>query len=330
MPHRRYNPLLEEWVLCSPGRLDRPWGGERGEPREWRGAAYDPECYMCPGNRRARGETNPDYRATFVFDNDFPALTTEPAEPLPGGSELRRSEVASGRCRVLCFSPRHDRHLGSMELEEVRAVVDAWADETKRLLDDAGHRHVQIFENRGPAMGASNRHPHGQIWASAHLPSLPARRHHAQDRYWRKNGRDLLGDYLEEELRADERVVAENDHWVQLVPFWAVWPFETLLLPRRRIGRLDELDAEEREALASLLGEATRRYDALFDVEFPYSMGWCQRPSQPSPEGVRLHASYLPPLVRSASVRKFLVGYEMMAEPQRDLTPESAAARLRG
>jgi UDPglucose--hexose-1-phosphate uridylyltransferase len=328
--HRRYNPLLDEWVLCSPGRLKRPWLGEMQSPPKEYAPAFDPGCYMCPGNERANGARNPDYRGVFVFDNDYPALTEE-SLPEEGSHRLLVSLPARGRCRVLCFSERHDRHLGAMTTVEVRAVVEAWASESERLVRDGRYGYVQIFENRGSMMGASNPHPHGQIWAAAQVPSIPHRKVERFRAYFDDEGRDLLGDYLLEESRREERLVDGTDHWIQVVPYWAVWPFETMLVPRRPLGRIEDLDDGERRELAELLGRAVRRYDRLFETAFPYSMGWHERPRDGERhEGFRLHASFLPPLLRSASVRKFLVGYELMAEPQRDLTPEEAAERLRG
>lgn len=334
MSERRYNPLLDEWVLSSPGRLSRPWLGQSDTPTPEAAPAYVPDCYMCPGNERASGEVNPDYEAVFVFDNDYPALSRAAA---PTSAEVRSSsetlfvvEAVRGRCRVICFSPRHDSHLASMTAPAIRRVVDAWAEESERLAVDENASFVQVFENRGAMMGSSNPHPHGQIWATGHVPTIPARKASRQEAYWTEHGSDLLGDYLDDELRRDERVVDANEHWVQIVPFWAVWPFETLVVPRRRVGSLGELDDDERNAFAALVRSLTRRYDALFETPFPYSMGWYQRPRDGvARAGSRLHAVYLPPLVRSASVRKFLVGYEMTAEPQRDLTAEEACERLK-
>jgi len=327
MAHRRYNPLPDEWVLCSPGRLQRPWLGQSDPPPE-NAPVYDPECYMCPGNVRASGERNPDYDGTFLFDNDYPALTADAVAP--ESSPLLVAQSERGRCRVVCFSPRHDLHLGSMLEPAVRRVVDTWAEESDRLVRKESARHVQVFENRGAMMGASNPHPHGQIWATERVPTVPSKKARRQQAYWERHGTDLLGDYVDEELDRDERIVDVDDHWIQLVPFWAVWPFETMLIPRRRVGTLSELDDSEREALARLIGRLTKRYDTLFDAPFPYSMGWYQRPHDGNRHsGSRLHALYLPPLVRSATVRKFLVGYELTSEPQRDFTAEEAAERLR-
>jgi UDPglucose--hexose-1-phosphate uridylyltransferase len=329
-PHRRYNPLLDEWVLCSPHRLKRPWQGQVETPPEEGRPAYDPGCYLCPGNLRANGDRNPAYEATFAFDNDFPALLPgEPAEAR-GDEGLLVAEPAPGICRVLCFSPRHDLTLAEMDAPAIRRVVDAWAAEAEALGARGDVRYVQVFENKGAMMGCSNPHPHGQIWASGFVPLIPARKRAAQEAYLRRKGRDLLGDYAEQEVEEGARLVETNPHWLCLVPFWAVWPFETMLLPRRRVADLPSLGDEERDALAEILRNLTVRYDNLFRCSFPYSMGWHARPTDGGAhEYWRLHAVFYPPLLRSALVRKFLVGYELTAEPQRDLTAEQAADRLR-
>jgi UDPglucose--hexose-1-phosphate uridylyltransferase len=329
MPHRRFNPLLDEWVLCSPQRLARPWQGQLESRRDEPLPAYDPGCYLCPGNLRASGERNPRYGTTFAFDNDFPAL--RPRHDLaPESSGLLRAQPEAGRCRVLCFSPRHDLTVAQLDDGALRGVVQAWIDETEALAGAREFAYVQIFENKGELMGCSNPHPHCQVWATQHVPTGPARRLEGQRRHWERQGSDLLGDYLGHELREQERVVCRNEHWVALVPFWAVWPFETMLLPVRHVGGLPLLSGEERDALAEMLGRLNARYDNLFDCSFPYSMAWHGQPSDgESHPWWRLHATYYPPLLRSATVRKFLVGYELAAEPQRDLTPEEAAARLR-
>ncbi len=328
VPHRRYNPLLDEWVLVSPQRLERPWQGLEESPPEPARPSYDPGCYLCPGNARARGSRNPAYTTTFAFDNDFPAVVEQPAAP-EREDGLRRSQAESGICRVICFTPRHDLTLATMPAADVRAVVDAWAEEVRALEARDGVGYVQLFENKGELMGASNPHPHCQAWAVAHVPTLPARKLASQRAYFAAHGRDLLGDYLEQERASAERVVFENAHWAVLVPFWAVWPYETLLVPRRRVADLASLGPDERDALADALHAITVRYDNLFRTPFPYSMGWHGRPARGDHPCWRLHAVFLPPLLRSASVRKFLVGYELTSEPQRDLTPEVAAERLR-
>ena len=327
--HRRFNPLLDEWVLCSPHRLERPWQGQVETVAVEALPAYDPSCYLCPGNTRARGQRNPDYKTTFVFDNDFSALTKE-AHGEPTTDPLLRAEPESGLCRVVCFSPRHDLTLALMDAASIRPVVDAWAAEFEQLGALPHIRHVQVFENKGAMMGCSNPHPHCQIWASENVPSGPSRRLQSQRRYMEDHGRDLLGDYLARELDAGERVVFRNDHWVALVPFWAVWPFETMLLPVRGVPDLIALRPDERDGLADALSRINKRYDNLFRCSFPYSMGFHSRPTDGGDHPYwRLHATFYPPLLRSATVRKFVVGYELTAETQRDLTPEQAAARLR-
>ncbi len=329
-PHRRYNPLLDEWVLCSPHRLQRPWQGQVEAVAEAARPAYDPSCYLCPGNLRANGQRNPAYDSTFAFDNDFPALLPTSGLTAADDGGLIVAEPAIGRCRVICFSPRHDLTLAEMEAGAIRPVVDAWAEETAELGSRPEIRYVQVFENKGALMGCSNPHPHCQIWATGHVPNVPARKLVTQRAYLASHGRDLLGDYLERELAAGERVVFRNEHWVALVPFWAVWPFELMLVPLRRVADLLALRPQERDALADALSRAATRYDNLFETSFPYSLGFHGRPSdgEEHPEW-RLHAVAFPPLLRSATVRKFLVGFELTAEPQRDLTAEDAARRLR-
>jgi UDPglucose--hexose-1-phosphate uridylyltransferase len=329
-PHRRYNPLLDEWVLCSPHRLQRPWQGQVEDEAPEARPAYDPACYLCPGNVRANGERNPAYTATFAFDNDFAALLPESEVAPHEDGGLLVAEPATGRCRVLCFSPRHDLTLAEMDAPAIRPVVDAWAREVETIGADPAIRYVQVFENKGAMMGCSNPHPHCQVWATGHVPMGPARKLAAQRAYFERHGRDLVGDCLEKELAAGERLVCRNDHWVALVPFWAVWPFELMLVPARRVPDLPSLSGEERDALADVLRRVGVRYDNLFRTSFPYSMGFHGRPTDGGEHPWwRLHAVYFPPLLRSATVRKFLVGYELTAEPQRDLTAEDAAARLR-
>lgn len=335
-PHRRQNLLTGEWVLVSPQRTARPWQGQVELPPVEVRPAHDPACYLCPGNTRAGGASNPDYPATFVFDNDFAALQPDaPPRDMAralerDGAPLLRARSERGLCRVICFSPRHDLTLADMRPADLRRVVDTWADQYDQLGSISWVRHVQIFENRGAMMGASNLHPHGQIWANERLPNEPARELARQRDFAAATGHCLLCDYLALELREGERLVCQNAHWVALVPFWAVWPFETLLLPRDHCGAIGDLGDGARDGLADILRRLNRRYNRIFDVPFPYSMGFHQRPTDAEPYPFwHLHAHFYPPLLRSATIRKFMVGYELLAQPQRDLTPESAADRLR-
>jgi UDPglucose--hexose-1-phosphate uridylyltransferase len=326
----RFNPLRGEWVLVSPHRNTRPWQGQVETVPDADTPAHDPNCYLCPRSSRAGGLVNPDYRSTFVFDNDFPALlpSTPRADETVGALLVARGEA--GVCRVVCFSPRHDLTLARMDRRALGGVVDVWMDQTRTIGAEEGISYVQIFENRGAAMGASNPHPHGQIWATATVPNEPAREQDALRAHRATRGTCLLCDYLAVEVSRGDRAVCENDAFVALVPFWAVWPFETLVLSRRHLAGLDDLTSTERDALADMLKRLTTRYDNLFETSFPYSMGFHQRPCDADPHDEwHLHAHFYPPLLRSATVRKFMVGFEMLGTPQRDMTPEDAAARLR-
>ena len=324
-PHRRYNPLLDEWVLVSTERTRRPWLGRQDPSARPADLAYDPTCYLCPTNTRANGLVNPAYEHTFVFTNDFAALRPDvPAERVEDG--LLTAEGEPGTCRVLCFSPRHDVTLALMSQAEVRAVVDVWADQTAEL--GQTYQWVQVFENRGETMGASNPHPHGQIWAGSALPHEAAREDASQLAYFQRDGCRLLLDYAEQES-GGPRVVVENDDWLIVVPFWAIWPFETLVIPKRPVERLQDLAGPARDQLADVLIKLLGRYDNLFRLPFPYSMGWHQAPFNGQPNAHwQLHGHLFPPLQRAA-VRKFIAGYEMFAETQRDLSAEEAAERLR-
>ena len=329
-PHRRFNPLTEEWVLVSPHRAQRPWQGQVEPSAPETSLEYDPLCCLCPGNSRAGGQKNPKYMETFVFENDFAAL--KPGVPCgelrEGDLLLARSE--KGRCRVVCFSPRHDLTLARMSVAAIQKVVDTWCEEFATLAKLPDVRAVQIFENRGQMMGCSNPHPHGQIWANEAVPDELAREVANQRKYFDKCGASLLGSYLKLELENKQRIVCGNDHFAAVVPFWAIWPFETLLISRRCVASLPELVDEERKGLADILRRLTIRYDNLFHAAFPYTMGFHQAPTDGTEHpGFHLHAHFYPPLLRSATVRKFMVGYEMLAMPQRDITPELAAKQLR-
>ncbi len=329
-PHRRFNPLTREWILVSPHRSKRPWLGQVEKVTAETPPTFDPACYMCPGNTRADGAINPRYGTTFVFDNDFPALL---ADTPHGGLNINGVVVAeseSGICRVVCFSPRHDLTLAGMSRPEIRHVIDVWAEQYQELGAFPFINYVQIFENRGATMGASNPHPHGQIWASASWPNEPAKEQAALQEYEAAKHSCLLCDYLAIEQGNGDRIVFENNHFSLLVPFWAIWPFETTIISRRHLGALTDLSAEERDALADVIKRLTTRYDNLFHVSFPYSMGFHQRPTDNKPHSEwHFHAHFYPPLLRSATVRKFMVGYEMLGTPQRDITAETAAERLR-
>jgi UDPglucose--hexose-1-phosphate uridylyltransferase len=329
-PHRRWNPLLREWILVSPHRTQRPWLGQVAAPVAQTQIEYDPTCYLCPGNARAGGARNPSYATTFVFDNDYAALLPDAPsiEVDRGGLIVARTE--RGICRVVCFSPRHDLTIPRMKPQEIRGVIDVWADQYRELGALPWVHHVQIFENRGALMGASNPHPHCQIWANRELPNLPVRELSAQREYLQAHHECLLCAYLKMELESAERIVCENKSFVALVPYWAVWPFETMILSRQHLSNLLGLTDVERDDLGAILRSLTIRYDNLFATAFPYSMGFHQQPTdgEAHPEW-HFHAHYVPPLLRSATVQKFMVGYELLANPQRDITAESAAGTLR-
>lgn len=326
-PHRRYNPLTGDWVFVSPHRTKRPWQGSIEEPPVDERPAYDPDCYLCPGNKRAGGKKNPQYDSTFVFGNDFSALLPDTPEYLADG-ELFRLESQRGTSRVICFSSRHDLTLPEMGLADLRSVVDTWADQITELGVD--YRWVQVFENKGQMMGSSNPHPHGQVWAQDILPSEVWKEDFHQKAYFGKHRSPMLLDYAYQESGFQERIIVENEDWLALVPYWGVWPYEAMLLPKCPVLRLHDLNDCQRKNLAEIMKQLLIRYDNLFEVSFPYSMGWHGAPTD---EGNyhhwQLHAHFYPPLLRSATVKKFMVGYEMMAESQRDITAEQAAEQLR-
>jgi UDPglucose--hexose-1-phosphate uridylyltransferase len=329
-PHRRLNPLTGEWVLVSPHRTERPWQGQVEKPTPEKRPRYDPDCYLCPGNERAGQHRNPQYTETFVFDNDFAAL--QPESPLGAIEQgvLIRASSERGVCRVVCFSPDHSLTLSRMSPAEIMRVIGVWIDQYHELGEIPSIRHVQIFENRGEMMGASNPHPHCQIWANETLPNEPRKEQISQLDYMTTHGRCLLCDYVDLEHRSGERIFCLNDHFMALVPFWAIWPFETLVVGRRHAGSIDELSDAEQRGLADILKRLTTRFDNLFETSFPYTMGFHQTPTDDErhPEW-HLHIHFYPPLLRSATIRKFMVGYEMLGTPQRDITAEQAAARLR-
>lgn len=329
-PHRRFNPLNGEWILVSPHRSKRPWQGQVEKVVEEKRPTHDPNCYLCPGNDRIGGDKNPDYKNTYVFQNDFSALLEDTPVGKFEEGDLFRAESESGLCKVICFSPNHSLTIPEMEVEDIRKVVDLWCEEYTQIGSKDFINYVQIFENKGSIMGCSNPHPHGQIWASSSVPSEPAKESVTQLNYFEKHGKTLLEEYVIAEQDKKERILAENDHFVALIPFWAVWPFEAMIISKRAVSRITELSDDEKTAFADIYKKLTIMYDNLFEVSFAYSAGIHQAPTdgEDHPEW-HLHMHFYPPLLRSASVKKFMVGYEMLATPQRDITAEGAADRLR-
>jgi UDPglucose--hexose-1-phosphate uridylyltransferase len=330
-PHRRYNPLLDEWILVSPHRTRRPWQGRNGETARPPETPYDPACYLCPGNRRAEGGVNPPYTGTFVFDNDFAALYPGAPRAVLDKRGIIVAESERGVCRVVCYSPRHDLTMPRLSVREIGTVIDAWIEQYAELGGRREINYVQIFENKGSLMGCSNPHPHGQIWADSTVPVIPAREGGCQRKYYKSKKRCLLCDYLSLERKLRERIVFENESFAALVPFWAMWPYEVMVLPKEHLTSLAGMDAASRKALACMLKTITTKYDNCFHTSFPYSMGIHQEPTdgREHPEW-HLHFHFFPPLLRSSTVQKFMVGYELLAMPQRDITAESAARKLRG
>ncbi|MCM5663107.1 UDP-glucose--hexose-1-phosphate uridylyltransferase [Galbibacter mesophilus] len=328
-PHRRYNILTGEWVLVSPHRTKRPWQGKKDKKTELSKETYDPNCYLCPTNERASGETNPDYQGTYSFVNDFAALLPDVEEETYENG-LLRAQTERGICKVVCFSPNHALTLPLMEVEDITEVVKLWKKEYKELGGKDGINHVQIFENKGAVMGCSNPHPHGQIWSQSSIPEEVQKKQSQQKKHWEKEKRSLLQDYLAQELELKERILLENDHFVALIPYWAVWPYEAMIIPRKHYQNIAQLNEEEEKAFAAILKKLTIMFDNLFETSFPYSSGIHQEPTdgEHHPEW-HFHMSFYPPLLRSAEVKKFMVGYEMFANPQRDITAESAAENLR-
>ena len=327
-PHRRFNPLTGQWVLVSPHRAKRPWQGQVEKTAPDERPAHDPDCFLCAGNTRVNGEKNPDYKGTFVFTNDFAALMADTPDSPHSADPLFQCESARGTSRVICFSPDHSKTLPELPVPAIRQVIDTWCEQVTDLAKE--YLWVQVFENKGAAMGCSNPHPHGQIWANNFLPNELAREELTQKQWLAEKGAPMLLQYAQKEQQSGERTVVETEHWIAVVPYWAAWPFETLLLPKTHVRRLTELNDAQKQDLALALKKLTSRYDNLFECSFPYSMGWHGAPYQEGDvEHWQLHAHFYPPLLRSATVRKFMVGYEMLAEAQRDLTPEQAAERLR-
>jgi UDPglucose--hexose-1-phosphate uridylyltransferase len=328
-PHRRYNILTGEWILVSPHRTKRPWQGKVEKLPQSDRPHHDPNCYLCPGNARAGGQRTPEYTGAYAFTNDFAALMPHSGDGL-FESGLLKAHGERGTCRVICFSPDHAKSLPDMEVDEIELVVDLWQQEYLDLGKNDFINHVQIFENKGAIMGCSNPHPHGQIWAQSAIPQEVLKKSTQQYNYWEKNQRSLLADYLKQELEINERVICENESFVALVPFWAVWPYEAIIIPRRHFQHIGQMSKVEKAAFAQILKDLTQRFDRIFDTSFPYSSGIHQSPTdgQPHP-GWHFHMAFYPPLLRSATVKKFMVGYEMFANPQRDITAEMAAQRLR-
>ena len=329
-PHRRYNPLLEEWILVSPQRANRPWQGQTEKRAEEELPAHDENCYLCSGNIRVNGEKNPDYTGVYVFDNDFGSLMKDEVEFSDKSSDFFSLKPERGINRVICFSENHSLTLPEMEVDDIKNVVDVWQNQYNELGNLDYINHVQIFENKGQVMGCSNPHPHGQIWAQSSIPSTVLRTQENLKKYFEKNETSLLENYVKEELEINKRIILENENFVAIVPFWAVWPYETMIVSKRKIENLLFFSDEEKLSLATILKDLTTKYDNLFEMSFPYSAGIHQSPTdkKPHPEW-HFHMHFYPPLLRNAEVKKFMVGYEMLAEPQRDITPEQSAEILK-
>jgi UDPglucose--hexose-1-phosphate uridylyltransferase len=325
--HRRYNILTGEWILVSPHRTKRPWQGKKDKPSKVTKIQYDENCYLCPGNTRASGGLNPKYENTFSFTNDFAALIHDQKhESFSEG--LLKAESEEGICKVICFSPNHSLTLPLMSVEDIKNVVTLWQKEFKELGDKEFINHVQIFENKGEIMGCSNPHPHGQIWAQSSIPGVVLQKQEQQKKHWETHKRSLLTDYIKQEIKLNERIVIRNDHFVALVPYWAVWPYETLIVPIKHYQNINQLNEIEKEGFAEIIKQLTIKYDNLFEISFPYSSGLHQSPTDQEHPEWHFHMSFYPPLLRSAEVKKFMVGYEMFANAQRDITAEQAASTL--
>ncbi len=328
--HTRLNILTGDWILVSPHRMKRPWQGKTEELIKDDRPQYDANCYLCPGNKRSDGSVNPDYKDPFIFVNDFSALLENTPASVIDENNLLVAKSESGICKVICFSPQHNLTLPQMNVTDIEKVIDLWQDEFKRLSDNPSIKYIQIFENKGEIMGCSNPHPHGQIWASSSVPLELLKETEQQKKYLRQHGRSLLSDYINIELQKRERIILENEHFIAIVPFWAVWPYETMLISKRHVQDITKFTPNEKIAFAKILKELTIKYDNLFNISFPYSAGMHQAPVN---DGEHMewhwHMHFYPPLLRSATVKKFMVGYEMLANPQRDITPEQAAETLK-
>lgn len=328
--HRRLNILTGEWILVSPHRSKRPWQGKVEAIAQEERPQYDSSCYLCPGNNRADGSQNPSYTNPFVFVNDYSALLNESPKGKINYDDLLVAESQKGICKVISFSPNHHLTLAEMAIDDILKVIDVWQDEFRNLSSFDYIKYIQIFENKGEIMGCSNPHPHGQIWASNEVPNEIQKETLQQEKYYRLYGRSMLGDYLQKELKQNERIIVANDYFVALVPFWATWPYETMIISRRHIKDISQFIDEEKEGLAEAMHQLLVRYDNVFNISFPYSAGMHQRPVNSGKHNEwHWHMHFYPPLLRSAAVKKFMVGYEMLANPQRDVTPEWAADQLR-
>ena len=326
-PHRRYNILTDEWVLVSPHRNKRPWQGKTDTSVTVKKSRYDENCFLCPTNKRASGDRNPDYKGTYSFKNDFSALLPD-TEKSTFENGLLKATSESGICKVVCFSPDHSLTLALMSVPEINEVISLWKQEYAELGANPNINHVQIFENKGDIMGCSNPHPHGQIWAQRSIPEVVLKKQAQQQKYWEANNKSLLSDYIQQEIDLDERIILKNEHFVALVPFWAVWPYETMIVPIKHYQHIGQLNKEEQLAFAEIVKDLTTKYDNLFEISFPYSSGIHQSPTDKVHPEWHFHMSFYPPLLRSAEVKKFMVGYEMFANPQRDITAEQAAETL--
>ena len=328
--HTRLNILTGDWILVSPHRMKRPWQGKVEDLPKDKRPEYDPKCYLCPGNKRSDGSVNPDYKDPFVFTNDFSALLPDTPMGEVNEENLLVASSESGICKVICFSPRHDLTLPQMGVDEIVKVIEVWQNEFTEISKNASIKYIQIFENKGELMGCSNPHPHGQIWSSSSIPLELSKETSQQKKYFDLYGKSLLSAYLDLELKKQERIVLENEHFVTLVPFWAVWPYETMIVSKRQVQYVTQFNDEEKKSLAKILKQLTAKYDNLFEISFPYSAGMHQAPVNDGahPEW-HWHFHFYPPLLRSATVKKFMVGYEMLANPQRDITAENAAEKLK-